>query len=1040
MDTQVTFSSLGYNYTITRHPFGSNIDLNSTKPTIWMRSVYRHQRKNLIDKTTRQTEFTNTFGHSASTLKIFNKRFKSEASIDSSQRISYEVQEMDTTKHLISTKEADQRARKRIRRAVQATKTAYTSLNNNVAAATRFGIMQSGGKYDTFRRVYKSFSDSSKLPYGARPAQFPSVKKTNDIADSIYNNPELYSSAPDWTVRYRKGKSKLINDKLLVPSQQISLTQMEKNDRDYQNEDEIIQHIRDTLHEDGINPLAIKVRKRDGSLSKYPIRIAAHVFFESAYHTRSAIQTLKPLGRVSMGQVIVTARVVASKVIDVINMLLTEAHGELATEELSANKLSALSQVKLPTILVQEWIDKDGRVSFIKLKLVDPSHLYFKHGESRVANLLEFVGDENECRRFYPHLVDQFHQCNNTRFQLPNDVNVRVQVCLCSGDHKAAWAKTGRSGGHETRDLFSDKSLASMYHRIAYQDTPQFGYKRYMTAWKSIQANMLSWKQNNIEAKRIVTQTQTREHLMKLYRIHGRVERVPALGYGVITERPDVYNNILITPLVLHNQSYCNLITLELGLNHLVKRDSIKLKGLQGRLRGLLDGFGTTKCSTSGTGIRNLINDCLILAQDTKTEYLKYAPIWYLQDTICHHLHLKGMTNNRIHVALLDHERLCFASCTLLWWALIGDLSTTTGGRKLKNTSKNHLENKIYGYEMVNVCPEWEEHQRIPLSLIDEANFEATFAFRDEVINNLRSKVNIEQERKVQWFHRICKQIAPTKRYASILAGLPRHIRHNIVILSCWRDQTKWSFAIRTGFLPRIAKYSYHNRVTLSTTHDIYLNITGERDTFYTDTDETTRPTLVYIDPCGQCHGTPKPIHFPITLQKWYLRQRIKLACVRTILWLQRKKQIKSHHVIRANRYREKLKDELKKNEDDRDDNLVHTLYQAYMVYNTKYPNEITSFRRSRTLKNIIKKHEQRNREQEIWNGDVKELPSNLDQLDNDRGWTVRRLKSVIRFFQLHEGNNKRTTALSGRRGQLLDRVKTLLRQYLTVHQLPDVL
>jgi hypothetical protein len=48
-------------------------------------------------------------------------------------------------------------------------------------------------------------------------------------------------------------------------------------------------------------------------------------------------------------------------------MLLTEAHGELATEELSAHKLSALSQVTLPTILVQEWIDKDGRVSFIKL-------------------------------------------------------------------------------------------------------------------------------------------------------------------------------------------------------------------------------------------------------------------------------------------------------------------------------------------------------------------------------------------------------------------------------------------------------------------------------------------------------------------------------------------------------------------------------------------------------------------------------------------------------------------------------------------------
>ena len=328
------------------------------------------------------------------------------------------------------------------------------------------------------------------------------------------------------------------------------------------------------------------------------------------------------------------------------------------TQSQVINKLKATVKSRLH---LQEWIDKDGRVTFIKIKLVDPTYTIFKNGESRVLNLLEYVGDECECRRFYPILVDQFAISNVTTFHLQNEFPIRVILTLSSGDHKGAWHKTGRSGGHEQRDLFSDRSRASVYHLLAYQDKPNFQYSRHVDTYRKVETALNEWTREQRAHNRIVTQDQHRAARMNIYHTIGRVERVPALKNGEQSDQPNVYGEIYITPLVLHNQTHCNLMTLELGLKYIVTRDSPSLKKLQARLRGLQDGIGTTKCAISGTGIRHLLNDCLILEQDTHPDFLKYAPIWYLMDLICFHLKLKDKTTSRTPLALQDYERLAFA-------------------------------------------------------------------------------------------------------------------------------------------------------------------------------------------------------------------------------------------------------------------------------------------------------------------------------------------------------------------------------------------
>ena len=141
-----------------------------------------------------------------------------------------------------------------------------------------------------------------------------------------------------------------------------------------------------------------------------------------------------------------------------------------------------------------------------------------------------------------------------------------------------------------------------------------------------------------------------------------------------------------------------------------------------------------------------MINDCVALEDAViASKKGKFASVWWLKDTISRHLRQKGHRNHRA-IALEDHERLKFAACTLLWWLLLGDLSDDLGGRPLKGGKrKNHLEDKVYPHELANACVEFEETHKVPLSLVNEAIFEASFIFRDELIEAFRSKVAIER-------------------------------------------------------------------------------------------------------------------------------------------------------------------------------------------------------------------------------------------------------------------------------------------------------
>ena len=102
----------------------------------------------------------------------------------------------------------------------------------------------------------------------------------------------------------------------------------------------------------------------------------------------------------------------------------------------------------------------------------------------------------------------------------------------------------------------------------------------------------------------------------------------------------------------------------------------------------------------------------------------------------------------------LDIVRRCLCDvCVLYLWYVLG-------GRTLKSGNiKNHLQDKIYGYELATACVEFEERIRVPLSLLNEALFEASFICRDELIEAFRSKVALDAERKAVFFKGVANAI-----------------------------------------------------------------------------------------------------------------------------------------------------------------------------------------------------------------------------------------------------------------------------------------
>ena len=949
----------------------------------WMRSVDRDLRRQKIRNDTRRELFLDECDRNEGDTvqwnsKHFERRFsKLEREYASYDRVKF------TKKHqkqkVIPAKVAYQRVREASIRSAKRMRSAQQEVDATMAPLLCYGLLKTEAKYQQVRRINNTLS-KGKGHYGISLPRQPTIQQVKVLAEAVYRNPNILANSPDWVLRYRKGRLHKAGNILARPNQQVTLTKMDHTKYPFMEDAEAA--IKTALTEIGMTAIAMRIKTSGEILGK--IEVAAVVYFETAYHARCALRGLSTLGRVHLGQTVATARVVASRVQPTLELLLTEADGRCADElpeEKLSRILSILGEVSLP---LQLWIDKDGRVTFIKLKIVDTSYQFFKKGQSRVINLLEYIGDEAECRQFIPHLVEQFTETNVMTFYLLNGLAVKVILVYISGDHKSLYAQTGREGGNDQRDFFSHHSMASMFHRVLYQGPAMFTYKFFIDIWTKINDEMKNLKVGLMAQNKSLTDTVEKSVRNQLYRTHGRIDRVPAFMNGLRQAQPSVTDKLIITPLNLHNDTYANLITMELVLP-IVDPKSTGLKRIRARQKGLLDGFGQKKCTTSGEGIRRLLHDCLDLEGSIiPTKRKKYSCILWLKDTISYHLRLTGHTNYR-PLALEDHERLKFASCTLLWWLLMGDLSSEQGGRTLKSgKKKNHLEDKIYPYETAHACVEFEERNRVPLSLVNEAAFEASFVFRDELIEAFRSKVSIENERRAAHFKHLVNAIAPKRQYRSIRVGMSRHIERDIIILGCWKGMQRWSFNIRRMLLQRFSKLSYRRRVSICISgvfqHTIKLKAKAENKAtnFYAHLDP--EPPVI-IDPCGQCDHFPSDeITFGRSLNMWHFLWKLRGIKARRILYASYSDRLRMVNIQRAQRIRLDIEQELKKvkkkkrkhteiNDDHNSPGdsksqhdqtksrpnvkLIHQLYEGYLQLQRRWPGHIASMTPSSQLRII---------------------------------------------------------------------------------------
>ena len=173
------------------------------QPEIWMRSVDRHLKDNHVTLTERHHHFLNEFRHlnHDQQEKYLNGRYARERSRTSNTRITYTVTSLIK---LISTQTAHKRAHKRQRRTTKKLKAAHVNVNRAVAALICYGVLKSGGKYESFRRIHKAMAPG-EVTYNCTTAQYPTLSTVKDLAYAVYQHPELLANIPDWVLRYRKG-------------------------------------------------------------------------------------------------------------------------------------------------------------------------------------------------------------------------------------------------------------------------------------------------------------------------------------------------------------------------------------------------------------------------------------------------------------------------------------------------------------------------------------------------------------------------------------------------------------------------------------------------------------------------------------------------------------------------------------------------------------------------------------------------------------------------------------------------------------------
>ena len=212
----IRFHALRNQYDIHTYP------PDTEKSTIWMRTVDRHLKKSNVSLSTRQTLFKSQFGRSKAALLVFNKRYPIEKKFDSKMRVQYTV----IPHKLVSTKTSYNRGTKRARRAAKQMKKSHEDVNRATSALIRFGLLKSVGKYEQLRKIHKVMT-KGRSTYGITCAQYPLAEEVTDLANAIYNHSELLTNSPDWVLKYRKGRLKLVDDQLLLPTQQITVSQID---------------------------------------------------------------------------------------------------------------------------------------------------------------------------------------------------------------------------------------------------------------------------------------------------------------------------------------------------------------------------------------------------------------------------------------------------------------------------------------------------------------------------------------------------------------------------------------------------------------------------------------------------------------------------------------------------------------------------------------------------------------------------------------------------------------------------------------------
>ena len=244
-------------------------------------------------------------------------------------------------------------------------KVAQEQLNQSVAPFILHGLLKTEAKWQRNVRLHNALRPKS-TNYGVGLALQPTVEKVRNISDSLYTSPALLTNNPDWVTRYRRGRLHKAGKHLAFPNQKVSVTNISYET--YPHYEDIEVAITEKLGTFHLTVIATKIKIGEILGKK---TIAAIVYFESAYHARVALKPLSHFGRVHLGVTTATPRIIASKVIPTIQMLLSEADGCAVDDGLTSEQCRLLADQLGDVILpLQIWLDKDGRISFIKIKII----------------------------------------------------------------------------------------------------------------------------------------------------------------------------------------------------------------------------------------------------------------------------------------------------------------------------------------------------------------------------------------------------------------------------------------------------------------------------------------------------------------------------------------------------------------------------------------------------------------------------------------------------------------------------------------------